>query len=100
MTGVMSFFESCGFVCPVHKDRGSFLQEVTTAVGQQEFATSALRARKGLPDKFDVTLDEVGRTPGTASPASFDCVIWFCERCCYCRLPALRDVDVVHWNSK
>lgn len=67
MKGVMPFIRSCGFECPVDKDPGSFLQEVTTAVGQAEFATDALRARKGMPDKFDVTLDEVGRTPGMES---------------------------------
>mmetsp|Transcript_17709 Transcript_17709/g.49550 ORF Transcript_17709/g.49550 Transcript_17709/m.49550 type:complete len:1558 (-) Transcript_17709:317-4990(-) len=45
---ILSFFESLGFACPSRKDKASFLQEVTTAVGQNEYASAALRASKGL----------------------------------------------------
>ena len=33
VAGALPFFASLGFVCPVRKDPGSFLQEVTTPKG-------------------------------------------------------------------
>ncbi|KAL4427934.1 hypothetical protein ABPG75_002023 [Micractinium tetrahymenae] len=46
---ILPFFErQLDFVCPVRKDIGSFLQEVTTPVGQYAYASPALLARKGL----------------------------------------------------
>ena len=33
VNSVLPFFAELGFVCPVRKDTGSFLQEVTTAKG-------------------------------------------------------------------
>jgi len=44
----MPFLESCGFKCPEHKDRASFMQEVTSVVGQLEFATDDLRSAKDI----------------------------------------------------
>lgn len=79
MVGALPFFESCGFQCPVEKDPGSFMQEVTTAIGQAEFATAALRARKGLPDKFDVALYHDGTLPGTPHPEIFIRTVILCS---------------------
>eukprot|EP00798_Chlamydomonas_sp_ICE-L_P013540 gene13540-19410_t len=44
---VLPFFESLGFKCPPRKDVPSFLQEVTTASGQHDFATPELIASRG-----------------------------------------------------
>lgn len=46
----MPFLESCGFQCPEHKDRASFMQEVTSVVGQLEFATDDLRRAQNIPE--------------------------------------------------
>jgi ABC-type multidrug transport system ATPase subunit len=43
---ILDFFLTLGFSCPVRKDMASFLQEVTTVVGQHEYASPELRARK------------------------------------------------------
>lgn len=52
MSGILPFFESqLQFVCPVRKDAGSFLQEVTTPVGQYAYAAPALLAKKGLREE-------------------------------------------------
>lgn len=48
---ILPFFEQhLGFECPVRKDKGSFLQEVTTPVGQYAYATPALLAKRGLTE--------------------------------------------------
>ncbi|KAL4442124.1 hypothetical protein ABPG77_011385 [Micractinium sp. CCAP 211/92] len=48
---ILPFFErQLDFVCPVRKDIGSFLQEVTTPVGQYAYAGPALLARRGLTE--------------------------------------------------
>ncbi|KAI3428353.1 hypothetical protein D9Q98_006733 [Chlorella vulgaris] len=50
--GILPFFEQqLNYVCPIRKDSGSFLQEVTTPVGQFAYATPALLERKGLAEK-------------------------------------------------
>ena len=54
MAGAVPFFADCGFERPEHKDFGSFLQEVTSSIGQLEFATPALRAQKGIPSKEEL----------------------------------------------
>ncbi|KAG2439064.1 hypothetical protein HYH02_006591 [Chlamydomonas schloesseri] len=46
--GALPFYQQLGFVCPPRKDVPSFLQEITTASGQQEYASEELRARLGL----------------------------------------------------
>jgi hypothetical protein len=47
----LSYFESAlGLVCPPRKDAGSFLQEVTTPVGQYAYASSALLESRGLSE--------------------------------------------------
>ncbi|KAG2432130.1 hypothetical protein HXX76_009056 [Chlamydomonas incerta] len=46
--GALPFYQQLGFVCPPRKDVPSFLQEITTASGQQEYASDELRARLGL----------------------------------------------------
>jgi energy-coupling factor transporter ATP-binding protein EcfA2 len=40
-----------GFVCPIRKDPGSFLQEITTPAGQLAFASVELLAAKGMPEE-------------------------------------------------
>lgn len=72
MEDALEFFEACGFVCPVAKDPGSFMQEVTTPIGQVEFANAALRSQKGLPQKYDVSMyaGHHAQTPGTGLPQS------------------------------
>lgn len=46
---ILPFFaDQLGYVCPVRKDSGSFLQEVTTPVGQYAYASPALLQKKGL----------------------------------------------------
>jgi hypothetical protein len=70
MEDALEFFEACGFVCPVAKDRGSFMQEVTTPIGQVQFANAALRSQKGLPPKYDASIyaGDHAQTPGAALP--------------------------------
>ncbi|KAK2076776.1 hypothetical protein QBZ16_005002 [Prototheca wickerhamii] len=49
MASVLDFFANQGFVCPPRKDPGSFLQEVTTPLGQMSYATDELLHRFGIP---------------------------------------------------
>lgn len=67
------FFGSLGFVCPARKDPASFLQEVTTPLGQLNYATEALLDDHKVPlamrdpsvfltsppKKLLVTIDEI-----------------------------------------
>ncbi|KAL4448626.1 hypothetical protein ABPG75_005845 [Micractinium tetrahymenae] len=46
---VQGFFVSLGFDCPPRKDMPSFLQDVTSAMGQRALAGPALLARKPQP---------------------------------------------------
>ena len=45
------FFSTLGFDCPIRKDPGSFLQEVTSPVGQLTYASLDLLKRHGLSDE-------------------------------------------------
>lgn len=49
MESVLDFFAGMGFDCPPRKDPGSFLQEVTTPLGQMSYASDALLAKHGIP---------------------------------------------------
>ena len=49
---VLPFFSSLGFDCPPRKDPGSFLQEVTTPVGQLAYATPALLEQRHIPERL------------------------------------------------
>jgi hypothetical protein len=69
--GTLPFLESCGFKCPVHKDIGSFMQEVTAPIGQLEFASDALRAEKGLPSTQALAPILQGKVPNTYEGARF-----------------------------
>jgi ABC-type multidrug transport system ATPase subunit len=46
---VLPFFASIGYPCPPRKDPASFLQEVTTPLGQRAYATAALLDAAGVP---------------------------------------------------
>jgi hypothetical protein len=54
---IYNFYKGMGLECPVRKDPGSFLQEITTPVGQLAYASDALLASKGID-------------PGRRDPAS------------------------------
>ncbi|CAD7702122.1 unnamed protein product [Ostreobium quekettii] len=69
------FFTSLGFQCPVRKDSGSFLQEVTTPIGQRQYAGDDLKRSKGIaldapppeaddplnaPKELLISLEEIG----------------------------------------
>ena len=45
------FFAQLGFQCPERKDPGSFLQEVTTAVGQMTYASTELLNQHGFSEE-------------------------------------------------
>jgi ABC-type multidrug transport system ATPase subunit/ABC-type multidrug transport system permease subunit len=47
----LPFFSSLGFDCPPRKDPGSFLQEVTSPIGQLMYASSALLKKHGLTEE-------------------------------------------------
>jgi ABC-type multidrug transport system ATPase subunit/ABC-type multidrug transport system permease subunit len=64
----LSFFGSQGFNCPPRKDVGSFLQEVSTPLGQLAYGTPELLAKhgysaagavKGPPKELMVTVEEM-----------------------------------------
>ena len=44
MRDVVPFFQGLGFYCPPQVEVGSFLQEITTPLGQTEFASAELLA--------------------------------------------------------
>lgn len=98
-SGILNFFKALGFDCPVRKDRASFLQvycalvdplhasslpavrsarrfhgaqEVTTAIGQNQYASEALRASKVCPSAF--TAQDCISATWVLSP-SLPCVI-------------------------
>eukprot|EP00887_Chlorella_sp_A99_P006759 scaffold3.g6759.t1 len=50
VTEVLGHFAGLGYACPVRKDPGSFLQEVSTPAGQLAYATPAQLAAKGLTE--------------------------------------------------
>lgn len=66
----MPFLESCGFQCPPHKDKASFMQEVTSTVGQLEFATGELRRSKNIPPLADLqdVINGKAANPFTGTP--------------------------------
>ncbi|GAB4819215.1 hypothetical protein N2152v2_006261 [Parachlorella kessleri] len=47
---VLPFFNTLGYACPERKDPGSFLQEVTTPLGQLSYATPELMKAKGVAE--------------------------------------------------
>ncbi|KAL4527487.1 hypothetical protein Ndes2526B_g08823 [Nannochloris sp. 'desiccata'] len=49
MTEAIPFFNTLGFECPSRKDPASFLQEVTTPLGQLTYATAALLDEHNVP---------------------------------------------------
>lgn len=50
VTEALPFFGTLGFVCPVRKDPASWLQEITTPVGQLSYAAPALLAQNCLTE--------------------------------------------------
>lgn len=60
VTEVMSFFEGIGFTCPARKDPASFLQEVTTPMGQYLYGSTAFLAKHG---KSGVKLEALENDP-------------------------------------
>lgn len=50
LAGAIPFFSSIGFDCPVRKDPGSFLQEVTSPIGQMIYASPALLEEHGFTE--------------------------------------------------
>jgi len=49
MAEAIPFFNTLGFECPSRKDPGSFLQEVTTPLGQLTYATDTLLNEHNVP---------------------------------------------------
>ena len=47
----LPFFATLGFDCPTRKDPGSFLQEVTSPIGQRLYASAALLKKHGLTEE-------------------------------------------------
>ncbi|MEW5298072.1 MAG: hypothetical protein WDW36_001233 [Sanguina aurantia] len=60
---VLPFFASLGFTCPPRKDVPSFLQEVTTAMGQMDYASAALRASRDGPAAAGADLNPLAKQP-------------------------------------
>eukprot|EP00889_Picochlorum_renovo_P001436 jgi/Picre1/28466/NNA_003870.t1 len=50
LAGAIPFFSQIGFDCPVRKDPGSFLQEVTSPIGQMIYASPALLEVHGFTE--------------------------------------------------
>ena len=50
LSGAIPFFSQLGFDCPVRKDPGSFLQEVTSPIGQMIYASHALLEEHGITE--------------------------------------------------
>ncbi|KAI8105725.1 hypothetical protein M9434_000307 [Picochlorum sp. BPE23] len=50
LAGAIPFFSEIGFDCPVRKDPGSFLQEVTSPIGQMIYASPALLEAHGFTE--------------------------------------------------
>ena len=59
----LPFFEGLGFACPPRKDRASFLQEVTSPLGQLTYATADLLARSGVPAQLREPARLLARPP-------------------------------------
>jgi hypothetical protein len=66
----LPFLESCGFKCPEHKDKASFMQEVTSPIGQIDFATDVLRSARNIPPRADLEdiIKGKQRNPYTGTP--------------------------------
>lgn len=62
MGDVLPFFSRLGFDCPARKDPGSFLQEVTSPVGQLLYASPALLSQHGLSES-DRDFETIMRSP-------------------------------------
>lgn len=62
MQDALPFFATLGFECPARKDPGSFLQEVTSPVGQLLYASSSLLAQHGLSEA-DKDFDKIMQSP-------------------------------------
>ena len=67
----LPFFASLGFICPSRKDPGSFLQEVTTPVGQLTYASPALLEEHGLTES-DRSFEKMTDDPPKALLVSVD----------------------------
>lgn len=67
----LPFFARLGFDCPTRKDPGSFLQEVTSPVGQRLYASTALLKKHGLTEE-DRAFDNLVRDPPTSLLVSID----------------------------
>ncbi|KAG2425082.1 hypothetical protein HXX76_013991 [Chlamydomonas incerta] len=68
---VVPHFRSLGLECPDRKDVPSFLLEITTPLGQRQFAGAELRQRFNLPPP-GVDLLPASRTESAALPAEGD----------------------------
>lgn len=68
---VLPFLESVGFPCPQRKDVPSFLIEITTAMGQREYASFELqqRCKATVPDQLMVSIEEMVQHFREHSPA-------------------------------
>ena len=67
----LPFFARLGFDCPARKDPGSFLQEVTSPIGQRLYASAALLDKHGLTED-DRAFDNLVRDPPTSLLVSVD----------------------------
>ncbi len=67
----LPFFARLGFDCPARKDPGSFLQEVTSPIGQRLYASAALLDKHGLTEE-DRAFDNLVRDPPTSLLVSVD----------------------------
>ncbi len=60
---VLPHFEVVGFVCPVRKDPGSFLQEITTPLGQMLYAKPELLEAHGVAPEAQDAAKLLGAPP-------------------------------------
>ena len=67
----LPFFASLGFDCPTRKDPGSFLQEVTSPIGQRLYASAALLKKHGLSEE-DRAFEKLVADPPTGLLVSVD----------------------------
>lgn len=73
MRDVLPFFSSLGFECPARKDPGSFLQEVTSPVGQLLYASAGLLEQHGLSEA-DRDFERIMQSPPQDLLVSIDCI--------------------------
>ena len=80
----LPFFARLGFDCPARKDPGSFLQEVTSPIGQRMYASTALLKKHGLTEE-DRAFDNLVRDP----PSSLSWCLWMRSSVCFGKIRML-----------